>query len=501
MPELYLPKASDVISAYEAGDQQRQQRQMRVARQQGGAQLAAGDYGAAAGTLYGAGDLSGGAAATNMGRQHETDLANLDEQKREKLQSDLKMTYQVLRGVQTQEDLDGLKADPRVASMLPSIAGLDLPKAQQVVHNLKGVFPEESVVVGDALIGRESGDVRYQAEKPYKPDWKQRTAADGSSEWFDINAEAGAGPQAAPQAPSSPGGGDWLDGVASAAPDAQVTSGYRDPAKNARVGGKANSRHLTGEAVDLVPRPGETMAQLHARVSRVPGVRAINEGDHEHVQKTGPRVAPRRSVPGDAPKPKEVWVELPDGRQRNTVTGKIEGTVKGAGDTKSTEAERTAGFLASRLADSLSNLTSISSTSPSAGKPGLTETVAGVFGAEAANASRGAERQQVVANQLDILDAALTLGTGAAYTPDQLRNYRDTYFPKLTDKPETVTAKGQKLLALLRAAKIKAGNAAPPALDAAIRGAEQRFAGGAEQPSPGAGPKVRRYNPATGRLE
>jgi hypothetical protein len=80
------------------------------------------------------------------------------------------------------------------------------------------------------------------------------------------------------------GGGDWLGAVSAAAPDAQVTSGLRTPERNAAVGGVPNSRHLSGQAVDLVPRPGETMAQLHARVSKVPGVKAINEGDHVHVQ-------------------------------------------------------------------------------------------------------------------------------------------------------------------------------------------------------------------------
>jgi hypothetical protein len=107
-------------------------------------------------------------------------------------------------------------------------------------------------------------------------------------------------------APAPQGGGDWLSGVAQAAPDAQVTSGLRTAERNAAVGGKPNSRHLTGEAVDLVPRPGETMAQLHARVSRVPGVRAINEGDHVHVQRVGG--APQtqggaRVVAQGAPKP------------------------------------------------------------------------------------------------------------------------------------------------------------------------------------------------------
>jgi len=87
--------------------------------------------------------------------------------------------------------------------------------------------------------------------------------------------------------------GDFLSGVSQAAPDAHVTSGFRTPQHNAEVGGVPNSKHLTGRAVDLVPRRGETMAQLYARVRGVPGVKAIPEGDHVHVQAQGGPAAPQ----------------------------------------------------------------------------------------------------------------------------------------------------------------------------------------------------------------
>lgn len=84
-------------------------------------------------------------------------------------------------------------------------------------------------------------------------------------------------------------GGDWLDEVSAAAPDAVATSGYRTPERNKAVGGVANSKHLTGEAVDLVPRPGETMSQLYERVRKARGAKALNEGDHVHVQRADTR--------------------------------------------------------------------------------------------------------------------------------------------------------------------------------------------------------------------
>lgn len=119
----------------------------------------------------------------------------------------------------------------------------------------------------------------------------------------------GAPPPQAPQTPAMPieGGGQvqppfGLIRAASGAPSlrdgvrrltgdgARVTSGYRTPKRNAEVGGVSNSYHTRGsaedpQAYDLVPRAGETMAQLEARTRReLPGHDVINEGDHVHVE-------------------------------------------------------------------------------------------------------------------------------------------------------------------------------------------------------------------------
>jgi hypothetical protein len=77
-------------------------------------------------------------------------------------------------------------------------------------------------------------------------------------------------------------------------------------------------------------------------------------------------------------------------------------------------------------------------------------------------------RQRVESAQLDILDAALTLGTGAAYTKDQLEGYRSAYFPQIGDGPKQVEDKKARLENIISAAKIAAGKGAalvPPVLD------------------------------------
>jgi hypothetical protein len=72
-----------------------------------------------------------------------------------------------------------------------------------------------------------------------------------------------------------------------------VTSWWRTPETNAEVGGKSNSLHLEGLAVDCVLEPGRSKG-LFARDARILGLHVIIEGDHVRVQ------ARARGVPGKA---------------------------------------------------------------------------------------------------------------------------------------------------------------------------------------------------------
>jgi hypothetical protein len=118
-------------------------------------------------------------------------------------------------------------------------------------------------------------------------------------------------PSAPPPAPASSGGGALSF---AAPPGATVTSGYRDPANNRRVGGVSNSFHMQrgpdGQplARDLVPPRGMTMAQLEAFARQNnPGMDVINEGDHVHLEPS-PAVAAQLRQRGTA-KPKEGRVD------------------------------------------------------------------------------------------------------------------------------------------------------------------------------------------------
>lgn len=151
------------------------------------------------------------------------------------------------------------------------------------------------------------------------------------------------------------------------------------------------------------------------------------------------------------------------------------------------EGERKAGTLTNRIQFNIAKINEIVGAKPQAATPETLPTlIQELTGSEYFKSlANSEERQRIEAAQLDILDAALTLGTGAAYTREQLENYRTAYFPQLGDrgKPQVVADKQERLQNLLDSAFMASGRAAPPRLGAPAAGG------------------IRRYNPATGRIE
>ena len=81
----------------------------------------------------------------------------------------------------------------------------------------------------------------------------------------------------------------------------RVTSTRRSVSRNRAVGGVANSYHLSGRAIDVVPRPGVRHRDIDAALRRAGFnlVESLDEGDHSHFAfGTGPaRVRVARSQP------------------------------------------------------------------------------------------------------------------------------------------------------------------------------------------------------------
>ena len=127
------------------------------------------------------------------------------------------------------------------------------------------------------------------------------------------------------------------------------------------------------------------------------------------------------------------------------------------------EGERKAGFLANRVQFGLQQMADVIKTNaPAASPEKLPSLVKFLTQSDfLSNSLTSPDRQRIEAAQLDILDAALTLGTGAAYTREQLEGYRKAYFPQLNDDKTTIADKQARLQNLLESAYITAGRSAP----------------------------------------
>lgn len=68
-----------------------------------------------------------------------------------------------------------------------------------------------------------------------------------------------------------------------AAFDLSVTSWWRSHKRNKAVGGKDDSRHLVGLAVDIVLDEGQD-AVAFVKLAVALGLEVLAEGDHYHVQ-------------------------------------------------------------------------------------------------------------------------------------------------------------------------------------------------------------------------
>jgi hypothetical protein len=126
------------------------------------------------------------------------------------------------------------------------------------------------------------------------------------------------------------------------------------------------------------------------------------------------------------------------------------------------EGERKSAVLANRLNFSVGQMNQAINTDPSAAMPKTSSEVARFLTRSdfLPNALNTQQRQIVEAAQMDVLDAALTLGTGAAYTIPQLEGYRKSYFPQIGDSTETVKSKQDRLMNLLKSAELASGRAA-----------------------------------------
>lgn len=412
----------------------------------------------------------------------------------------------------TEPTTDWAQAKPMLASLKARIA---MAKAGDEV---KGA---DVKVVGNALVDA-SGRVLYQGQpdsKYFQTDQGLVEVGPGGAREVRLDGQQGAAqgmPQAAPatmdgplQDPSPQAVQKLIQGLAGQY-GGQVTSLQRTPERNARVGGVPNSQHIPGTAGDVVFRDPQAKA-AYMQAARSAGLEVIDEGDHVHAElppgarrgataQAAPqggrpllpasslyqRQANERADRADmraeetAERARQAQVRadqefatrqrfgvIPAGHRINaegTALEMVPGAPGKAAGAQATEGERKAATLMQRMEGSIRQLQQAVSEDEDASSPSVLAEFGRSLpfvGQAAANVLNSPERQRVEAAQLDILDAALTLGTGAAYTREQIEGYRRSFFPQIGDSEQTIADKEERLQNVLRAARTAAGRAAP----------------------------------------
>lgn len=161
--------------------------------------------------------------------------------------------------------------------------------------------------------------------------------------------------------------------------------------------------------------------------------------------------------------------------------------VKGKSSKEIAVSEQQASYNLGRILDAAKEINAAIKKDPGALKPGVGEAAAASVGLSGtANVARNAQRQIVFGAQRDALDAMLYLATGAAYNKEQLEGQMAAYVPAFTDKPDAVEAKRTRMLGLIQNAKVRAGKAWTPEMDAASQVLFQPIVSGGKPAASGA---------------
>ena len=137
---------------------------------------------------------------------------------------------------------------------------------------------------------------------------------------------------------------------------------------------------------------------------------------------------------------------------------RAQATFEGTGGT-ATESQAKVSTMLTRILGGSRDIAGEVQNNPDAQSPGFAETVSrGVMGeGMVTRAISGQDRRIVSDAQRDMIDALLTLSTGAAYTPEQVVAQQVAHFPQYGDTPEEITIKNQRLARLMEAARVAAG--------------------------------------------
>lgn len=166
-----------------------------------------------------------------------------------------------------------------------------------------------------------------------------------------------------------------------------------------------------------------------------------------------------------------------------------EARFRATGGVDGTEGENKSAALATKLAGAMQTIKRVAKEEPDAEKPGWMEIGAGIFGSDAKEMVQSERRRNIAGSQFIAVDSALTLATGAAYTPTQIEGYTRSLFPTVSDTPYNVAEKRRKFQEIIETARIQAG-AKAPSIDQALAAVEAIYGPANGEADEGENPNV-----------
>lgn len=126
---------------------------------------------------------------------------------------------------------------------------------------------------------------------------------------------------------------------------------------------------------------------------------------------------------------------------------------------KATESQQKTNTLLTRIAGGARDIQNTLAVDPEAQQAGIFETLSrDVLGEGMLTRNIAGPKRRIVTDaQANMLDAILTLGTGAAYNEEQKIANRVSYFPQYGDTPEEIAIKNQRLNQVIEAARVASG--------------------------------------------
>ena len=214
----------------------------------------------------------------------------------------------------------------------------------------------------------------------------------------------------------------------------------------AQVGYDPYTLGLTGQSIANTMTPGEIESNRVA-LGNLGVSRARLAMDQQNAGVNNGQVLPDQGL-------------IVDKKTGRTIPIMVGGAPMVPAGKKPTEDENKSAGYAIRMEDALRTMKAVTDEKPSAATPNAFAKGVGMVNADVGNLFTSEARQRVEAAQLDALDAALTLATGAAYTKEQLAGLSKSYFPQLNDQPKTIADKQARFNKVIETARIRAGAAA-----------------------------------------